>query len=152
MKIRCLHGYFIFEETRPSQVSDFMRYTGLELVPKGPYFTFSDLVDAPEYSILGKPIEIGPTPLPAIKTFSGLPWEVLEENNMVYDFQLGLLRPILSMTRVVSIGNGGNRYLADGLILPGSLTEGGQRVMNYAAWFSRETQRFMYTEVSYAEI
>lgn len=149
MKIRCLHGYFIFEETRVSQVSDFMRYTGLEIVPNGPYFTFSDLVDAPEYSFSSRAIEIGLTPLPAIKTFAGEPWEVLEANEMVYDFALGLLRPITSVTQVVSIDDGANRFVSPGLILPGSITVEGQRVKDYAAWYSRDTQRFLYSEVSY---
>lgn len=149
MKIRCLHGYFIFEETNPSQVSDFMRYTGLKIVPHGTFFTFEDLEDAPDFTIIGKKIEIGKVPLPAIADFSGEPWEVLEANQMVYDFSLGLLRPILSITQIVSIDDGGNRYLAPGLILPGSLTVEGKRVKDYAAWYSRTTQRFMYTEVSY---
>lgn len=149
MKIRCLHGYFIFEETRVSQVSDFMRYTGLEIVPRGTYFTFADLEEAPEYSIIGMPIEIGLTPLPAITDFAGTPWEVLEANEMVYDFSTGLLRPISSITQIVSIDDGGNRFIASGLILPGSLTVEGERVKDYAAWFSRETQRFLYSEVSY---
>lgn len=149
MKLRCLHGFFIFEETRPAQVSDFMRYTGLELEPKGPYFTFKDLVDAPEFSITGKPIEIGSVPLPALATFAGEPWEVLEANGYVYNFQLGLLQPIASVTQIISISDGGNRYVSPGIILPGSLTVEGKRVKDYAAHFSRDTKRFLYSEVSY---
>ena len=149
MKIRCLHGYFIFEESNPSQVSDFMRYSGLEIVPKGPYYTFADLEDAPEYTFKNRPIEIGLTPLPATANFAGKPWEVLEANEMIYDFATGILRPITSITQVVSIDDGSNRYVAPGLILPGSITVEGLRVKDYAAWYSRNTQRFLYTEVTY---
>jgi hypothetical protein len=149
MKIRCLHGYFIFEETRPAQVSDFMRFTGLELVPKGRYFTFADLEDAPEFSIKTMPIEIGLTPLPALETFSGEPWEVFEANGYVYNFQLGLLQPIQSVTQLISLQDGGNRFVSSGIILPGSITADGNRVKDYAAHFSRETKRFLYSEVSF---
>lgn len=149
MKLRCLHGYFIIEETRPAQVSDFMRYTGLEIVPKGPYFTFKALEDAPEFTIQGKPVSIGSLPLPATKTFSGEPWEVFEANGWVYNFQLNLLQPIASVTQIISLSDGGNRYVSPGIILPGSLTVEGKRVRDYAAHFSRDTKRFLYTEVSY---
>lgn len=149
MKVRCLHGYFIFEETNQSQISDFMRYSGLEIVPRGAYFTFKDLEDAPDYSLVGKNIEIGSTPLPAIKTFSGEPWDVLEANEMVYNFATKLLQPISTIVQLTSIGDAGNRFTANGLILPGSLTAEGNRVKNYAAWFSRTSQRFLYTEVTY---
>lgn len=150
MKIRCLHGFYSFEETNPAQISDFMRFTGLKIVPHGTIFTFDDLTSAPEYSIKGKALQIGKTPLPAIADFAGEPWEVLEANEMVYDFTLGILRPITSITQIVDIDDGGNRFLANGIILAGSLTAEGNRVKDYAAHFSRSTQRFLYTEVSYA--
>lgn len=149
MKIRCLHGYFIFEETRAAQFSDFMRYSGLSIVPRGAHFTLEDLEEAPYYSIKGKPIAIGSTPLPAIADFSGEPWEVMEANEMIYNFSTGLLMPIASVTQIVTIEDGGNRFVVPGLILPGSLTAEGKRVKDYAAHFSRDTQRFLYTEVSY---
>lgn len=149
MKLRCLHGYFIFEETRPAQVSDFMRYTGLTLVPCGTYFTFEHLKNMPTFSIKGKALQIGKTPLPATKTFSGEPWEVLEANGFVYNFQMGILQSIQSISQVVSIDDGGNRYVSSGMILPGSLTAEGKRVKDYAAHFSRSTLRFLYSEVTY---
>lgn len=149
MKIKCKHGFYIFEETNPAQMSDFMRYSDLEIVPRGTIFTFKDLELAPEFSIIGKPIEIGSSPLPAVADFAGEPWEVLEANQMVYDFTTGLLRPIDSITRIVSIDDGSNRFIAQGLILSGSLTVEGKRVKDYAAHFSRTTQRFLYSEVTY---
>lgn len=149
MKIRCLHGYFIFEETRVSQVSDFMRYTSLEIVPKGLSFTFEDLENAPRYSIVGKTLSLGKTPIPAIASHEGEPWEVFEANQIVYDFVLGTIRPIQSVTAFTEILNAGNRYVSNGLILPGSLTVEGKRVKDYAAWYSRDTKRFLYSEVTY---
>lgn len=149
MKIKCLHGYFIFEETKVAQISDFMRYTDLEIIPVQNHFTFADLELAPEFSIKGKPIEIGTAPLPAKVDFAGEPWEVMEANGMVYNFVTQLLQPIQSVTNIVSIDDGGNRFISPGLILPGSLTAEGKRVKDYAAWFSRDTQRFLYTAVAY---
>ena len=68
MKIKCLHGYFIFEETKLGQVSHFMSLFGLGLVPKQDYYTFTDLEDAPDYSVIGGDY-LGAV---ATKTFEGL--------------------------------------------------------------------------------
>lgn len=150
MKVRCLHGYFIIEETRVAQASDFMRLTNLEIIPKGRHFTFKALDLAPEYTLQGKPITgVGKTPITALKTFAGEPWEVFEANEIVFNFQLGILQPIAAVTQVISISDGGNRFVSNGLILPGSITADGQRVKDYAAWYSRETQRFLYSEVTF---
>ncbi len=145
MKIKCLHGYFIFEETKVGQISDFMSYSGLSLVPKDNYFTFEDLALAPDFSLAGKSY-LGFT---ALETFAGRPWEVFEANGVIYDFTLGELVPILSVTQTTEIKLAGNRFISPGLILPGSLTDGGERVKDYAAWFSRETQKWLYSEVTY---
>ena len=146
MKARCLHGFFIFEETKAGQVSDFMSYTGLILVPRGTYFTFEFLKDAPNYSIEGESY-LGFT---AIKTFAGEPWEVMKANGIIYDFSTGVLKPLLSVTQLVSIKTAGHRYISNGLILPGSLTDAGMRVTDYAAHYSKETLRWLYSEVTYA--
>lgn len=145
MKARCLHGYFIFEETKPGQVSDWASYSGLSLVPRGPYFTFEALAEAPRYSIQGAPL----LNLTATKTFEGEPWEVLEANGFVFDFSTNLLKPLLSVTQLVQIKTAGHKFISRGLILPGSLTDGGERVKDYAAHYSKETLRWLYSEVSY---
>lgn len=146
MKIKCLHGYFIFEETKIGQVSDFMSRFGLDLVPFRDHYTFADLEDAPTYSLVGKEIL---TYSAAIKTFEGEPWEVFEENLIVYDFSKGLVLPILNVVQNAQIVQAGNKFISQGLILPGSLTDEGDRVKDYSAWFSRDTLRFTYSEVSY---
>ena len=146
MRIRCLHGYFIFEETRAGQVSDFMRYTGFELVPVDDYYTFSDLENAPTYSLAGKTLLLGTA---AIKSFEGKPWEVFRENQVVYDFSLGVIMPIQSILTKTVITQAGNKFLSPGLIMPGSIMDDGNRVKDYSAWFSLQTLRYLYSDVAY---
>lgn len=145
MKIRCIHGYFIFEETRISQISDFMARYELDLVLRGTYYTFADIEEAPTYSIKGKDL-LGNV---ATVNFEGQPWEVFEENGLVYNFETGLVVPISGVVATTTIEQAGNVFLSPGLILPGSTTVGGQRVKDYSAWFSRDTLRFRYSEVGY---
>ncbi len=145
MKIICRHGYFIFQEQRVGQVSDFISRFGLNIVPVGSYYTFEDLESAPRHSIQGGQL-LGNV---AIKNFEGEPWEVFEQNSLVYNFDLGLVVPIASVVSTVKIDQAGNRFVSSGLILPGSTTVGGQRVRDYSAWYSRDTLRFLYSEVNY---
>lgn len=145
MRIICRHGYFIFQELRVGQVSDFMSRFGLDLVSKGNDFTFSYLQSAPKYSLKNKQI-LGNT---ALFNFEGEPWEVFEKNKLVYDFDRGLVVPISTITQIVKIDEVGNKFISAGLIKPGSTTAGGQRVKDYSAWFSRDTLTFLYSEVAY---
>jgi len=145
MRLNCLHGFFIFQETKVGQVSDFMSLTGLSLVPWRDAYTFEALVDAPNFSLAGKTM----LEHPATKTFAGEPWEVFEANEVVYNFDTGLVVPIASITQRVVIQLAGNRFISNGLILPGSLTDDGDRVKDYSAWFSRDTLRWLYSGVSY---
>lgn len=145
MRIRCNHGFFIFRETKVGQVSDFMSRFGFSLVPWGDDYTFSALLSAPRYSIKGKSI-LGVT---ATKNFEGEPWEVFEANGLVYDFGQGRVVPIASITKSTTVQLAGNRFISPGLILPGSVTADGDRVRDYSAWYSRDTLRFLYSEVSY---
>lgn len=144
MRIRCLHGYFIFEEQFPADISDFISLTGLELVSRGPYYTFKGLAEAPGYSIEGQPL----LDATAIKTFSGEPWEVFEANQVVFDFSRGVVAPIQSVTLTAEIKSVGNSYWSNGLLLPGSLTPQG-RVKDFDANFSFSRRRWLYTEVAY---
>lgn len=146
MKVKCLHGYFIFTETVPGQVSDFISRTGLKLTTKDDYYTFEDLENAPEYSIQGKIIMQASI---AIKTYEGNPWEVFEENKIVYDFSKGLIVPIASIVNPIKVEAAGNRFISSGLILPGSMTQQNRKIKNYTGWFSRTTYRWLYSEVGY---
>lgn len=143
MKINCLHGYFIFHEESIGEVSDFISMYGLPLVFKDDHFTFEFLADAPEVAIKSG------TYLNAIatKTFAGKPWEIMRENQLVYDFDKDLLVPLNSITTRAPLYAAGKYFVSPGLILPGSLTDKGARVTEYAAWFSKESMRFRYSEV-----
>lgn len=145
MRLRCIHGYFIFQETKVGQIADYMSLTGLSLVSRDDYFTFESLQEAPEYSLAGKSY-LG---VPAIATYEGNPWEVFEENGLVYNFATDLVVPISTIVQKTIINLAGNRYTSPGLILPGSLTDEGLRVKGYAAWYSRDRQSWLYTEVDY---
>lgn len=144
LKINCQHGYFIFEEQRAGEVSDFITMFGFDMVRKQNYFTFADLDDAPEYSIKGNALLDNI----ATETFEGSPGEVFRKNKMVYNYDTGLLVPIISITNIIELSDAGNFYLSSGLILPGSLTAEGSRVTDYAAWFSTDNMKFKYSEVT----
>lgn len=145
MKVKCLHGYFLFEETKIGQVSDFMAYTGFSIVPVQKHFTFEALQEAPVYSLLNKPV-LG---VPAIKTFQGEPWEVFEANGLVFDFTTNRVRKIEDINLTTQIKAAGNRWVSPGLILPGSINQDGDVVRDFSGFFSRDTLKWVYTEVSY---
>ena len=145
MKIRCLNGYFMFDEERVGEVSDFISLYGRQLVSKDNYFTFFELADAPDYSLAGAPY----LNAVATVTFQGRPWEVMGENELVFNFDIGELVPMASITKIVPIEIAGNYIISPGLIMPGSFTKEGSRVVDYVAWFSKGTAKFKYSEVSY---
>lgn len=122
-------------------------YEGLTVVPKEDYFIFSKFENAPEYSIAGK-LYIDKM---ATVTYEGAPWEILKQNNLVYDFNKDALVDVLSVTKRTIIDLVANYFLSPGLILPGSVTEDGLRVIDYSAWYSFETGRFRYSSVGYYE-
>jgi len=148
MRIKCLHGYFIFEESQAGDVSRFMSLYGLSLVPKDNYYTFPLLELAPSYSFVGEDY-LG---VPATKLYEGLPWEVFKANKLVYDFRAGKVKPIASVATVLDLVQAANYSVSSGLILPGSITDDGSRVTDYSAWLLWDSFRFKYTEVIYATI
>lgn len=145
MKINCLSGYFRFEETELGEISKFASLFDLDLVFKDGYYIFSSLGEAPGYSVAGAEY-LGAT---AIKTFSGNPWDVMRENNLVYNFLTDEVLPLSEITQQIKISLSDYYYLTDGWILPGSITEDGKRVREYAAWFSFDDQTFRYSEVTF---
>lgn len=143
MRIECIHGYFKFFETAAGQISRFTSLYGLELERSGDHFTFSDLVDAPTYSLLGGTF-LG---MPTIATFSGDPWEVMEENRLVYDFSVGIVRPLDSIVQLALIKQTGHSFVTSGMLLPGSLTDAGKRVKDYSAHWIQDRENFKYSEI-----
>jgi hypothetical protein len=122
-----------------------MSLFGLDLARSGDHFTFSDLVDAPEYSLAGGLY----LRAPAIKTYQGKPWEIMRENRLVYNFSLGLVVPIFAIIQPVKLTQAGNFLISTGMLMPGSITEDGSRVTDYSAHFGAETGQFRYSEVEY---
>lgn len=145
MKIECLHGYFKFSEVRQGQVSDFMNVYGVTLVRERDYYTFPFLKDAPDYSLPGSTY-LGS---PSTELFEGEPWEIMEQNELVFNFNTNLVVPISTITNVCPLDLGLNYFLSPGLILPGSVTADGNRVKEYSAWFLKESMRFKYSEVGF---
>lgn len=143
LRIESRHGYFVFEEDKSGEMSNFMDRYGIEIERDGPLFTFADLVGAPDFSLVGGTFLGCPTTV----AFEGDPWEVMRENNLVYNVAIGLVVPMLTITDRVSLIEVGNFYLADGMIQPGSITDGGLRVTDYSAFFSWDRLDFKYSEV-----
>ncbi len=145
MQIKCLHGYFIFTEDSEGEVSKLSSLFNLDLALKNNYYTFDTLESAPEYSIIGGTY-LG---APVIKTFEGKPWEVMRENNLVYDFLNDVVVSIDLIVKHTELDQSDYFYLSPGLILPGSITDDGSRITDYAAWFSFDEQSFKYSEVGF---
>lgn len=143
MKIDCLNGFFIITEDRVGQVSDFMKWSGLSIVKWGDFYTFEGLEEVPEYTISGAPF----LNLVATKTYQGKPWELFEQNLVVFNFSTGLLMPIASILQSVKLSTAGNKYISNGLIIPGSILPNGKKVKSYSGYFSRDTLNFNYSEV-----
>lgn len=145
MRIKCLHGYFIFEEDFIGEVSKFITRYGIPIVQKDDQYVFEFLENAPDYSIKGAPF-LGTV---ATETFEGKPWEVMEANGFVFNFNTGLISPIASITQKTTIQRAGNYFVADGLILPGSVLSSGSKIKSYFGWFSFDTLSFRYSGVQY---
>ncbi len=146
MLIRCLHGYFIFKERFAGDVSRFMAiFQDLSIVAVDDYFTFEFLANSPTHVIAGDDF-LG---APCLVTAEGRPWEIMRANNIVYDFQLEAVVPILTVTKRLELAQGSNYAISPGLIMPGSLSRTATRVRDYTAYHNTETQDFRYSEVSY---
>jgi hypothetical protein len=145
MRIDCLHGYFKFTEARAGQLSRFMSIFDVELERSGDHFTFSDLVDAPDYSLVGGTFLGAPT----ITAFEGDPWDVMRENLLTYDFNLGLVIPIAAVLQRAALQSAANFYMAQGMIVAGALMDDGSRVTDYSAHFSFDLLNFRYSEVAF---
>lgn len=146
MRVKCLHGFFFFQETAAGQAGDWSSITGLALAPWRDGFTFEKLAEAPLYTIAGGVL----LDTPAIKTFEGEPWEVFEANAVVYDFARGLVVPIAAVTQATTISQAGEYFVSPGLLLPGSVVEG-RKVRDFTGWVSRAkgATRWLYSEVTY---
>ncbi len=147
MRVRCLHGYFFFEEDTVGEIARFCGIYDLTLVPKDWYYTFEDLEEAPDYSIKATAY-ISPLAL-CTETFAGTPWDVMRKNKLVYDFTAGKVKKIETVTTILRLEEAQNYFYADGLLLPGSINKNGQRVTDFTGQFRADALKFKYTEVFY---
>jgi hypothetical protein len=147
LRIDCLHGFFKFYELAPGQISRFMSLFGFTLVKKDDFYTFETLADAPEFSLEGGTYLGATSPV----TFEGQPNEVMRANSLVYDFNSDQLVDINTITQRVEIGQGLRYYVSNGLVLPGSLTDEGLRVMDYSAFFAFDQVKFRYSEFQWLD-
>lgn len=143
MKIRCIHGYFLFEEEQGGEISQFMSLFGVELVAVENYYTFAKLAEAKDYAIIGGTY-LG---APVTKTYEGKPWEIMRENKLIYHFNNDIVQPIDTITDTTDIKQSGSYFLARGLIIPGALLNG-TRIKSYSGFYVFDQQKFKYTEVS----
>lgn len=146
MRIKCLHGFFIFDEFKTGQASKFMSQTGLKLVPWRGAYTFETIEPAPNFSIKGKDL-FGNT---ATKNYAGEPWEIFEQNNLVYNFNTDAVVLISSITQKIDLKLAGDHYISPGLILPGSITSNGDRIKSYTGQLSSFKPTWSYSEVTFA--
>lgn len=145
MRIKCLDGFFVLDELEPGSISRFQSRFGLEVSPFREKFTFKQLENPLDYAIKGQPY-LGAT---ATKTFSGEPWEIFKANSLIFDFTDGVVKQKSAVTSLFKIEQAGNYWISQGLILPGSLTTDGKKIISYSCHYFFDSMRFRYSEVAY---
>lgn len=145
LKINCLHGFFIFEESEPGQISRFTTLFGLSFARWREAFTFENLENAPTFAISGQKYLNAAVDL----TFAGEPWDIMKANGLVYNFGTGELIKKSEVKTLINLEQSGAYWLSSGLILPGSLLKDGRKIHSYNAHFSFNTLRFRYSGVDY---
>lgn len=145
MKIKCIDGYFIFEPQKLTQLSDFIYLTGFDLVRHKDFYTFRYLSELESFCVKG--INFGN--LTAKITYEGEPWDILNKNGFVYDFNLNALRDINGVTTVIGLRKAENYFISNGLIQPGSINGRGLKIKGYECYFSRAFNTFKYSEVTF---
>lgn len=145
MWIDCRHGFFTFEEERSGECNEFSRLYGFDLVPFRDQFTFSELAEAKDYCLVGVPY------LNALitKTYEGEPWEIFEENNLVFDFTKGLVLPKLSVVQQLDVNQAEFYFFSSGLLLPGSRRGVSEQVLGYQGRYLWNSNLFTYTGIQY---
>jgi hypothetical protein len=128
-------------ERGAGELSKFMKLYGSRIVPKEDYFTFETIQNCPNLSIEGADY-LGNV---ATETFEGEPWEVMQANGLVYDFERDEMLPKAGVSNRVSYILTGRYYVSQGLIVPGSLTQTGDRILSFTAWYDFTT--FKYSEI-----
>jgi len=146
MRVLCRHGHFAFY---PREVTDIARFSNkfdFDLEREEDYYTFSRLKDAPHYSLAAKPY----INFPATKTFEGKPWEVMRENNLVYNIALGLVVPKLTVLGLIELSQADFFFISDtALIQPGVRTLLGRQILSYSGEIYIDKFQMRVTEFDY---
>ncbi len=147
MRVLVRHGHFAFFPRGPSDIARFARIFDEELVRVGDYYTFEALSELPRYSLIANLFGN----LPAITTYEGRsPWEVMRENDFVYNVALGLLVPKLSIVSVMQAPRSDSYFISPTpLIQPGTRDSSGQQVLSYDADFNQDLFQLKVLEVFY---
>lgn len=146
MRVLCRHGHFAFYPHRPWDIAQFCSYFELSLEREGDYYTFPDLLDAPDFSLAAKPY----LATPAIKTYEGKPWEIFRENGLVYNFNTGLVVPKAAIVETVELKQCDFFYLSSTpLIVPGSRDGTGNQVLSYDGEFNYNFLELKVSEYAY---
>lgn len=132
MRVVCRHGHYAFYPRDASDVQRFANFYNLDLVGERDYFTFRNLLRLPTYSLKGKAYG-GVT---ALKTFSGMPWEVMQANDLVYDLGSGVIVKKESITQVINPMLTDFFYIAETvLVQAGSFLPTGQKILGFDGEF-----------------
>ena len=133
MRLLCRHGHYAFYPRGATDVQKFAQFYNVDLVGERDYFTFRNLAGLPNYSLKGKSFG----GITAVKTFSGLPWEVMQANDFVYDLKNGVLVNKNSITIQVQPFLCDFYYFAETVLFQaGSILPDGQKVLSFDAEFS----------------
>ncbi len=147
MRVVCRHGHFAFYPRKASDIYKFANSFDVELEREEDYFTFSGLVGAPKYSLAAKPYL---NLLPATTTYEGAPWEVMRENDFVYNISLGLVVPKLTIIGIVELTQKGFFYVCNvPLLQPGVRTLLGRQILSYSGEFHEDQFYLRVVEFGY---
>lgn len=147
MRIVCRHGHFAFYPRRAGDIHQFAQSFDQVLEREEDYFTFSALVGAKNYSLLGSPYH---NLLPAIKTYEGKPWDVMKENGFVYSVELTKVVPKLAIIGLVELTQKGYFYVCNvPLLQPGARTILGRQILSYSGEFYEDKFYLRIVEFGY---
>lgn len=147
MRILVRHGHFAFFPVKAEDMARFSNYFGQDFVRDGDFYTFPLLKEAPRYSLAAK-LYLN---LPALTTYEGRgPWEVMRENDFVYNVATGLLVPKLAITGVLTLPLADTFFLCPTpLLQPGTRDVSGQQILSYDGEFNLNTFQLKILEISY---
>lgn len=87
MRVKCLHGFYIFTPETVTDRAFFGAETGHKLVKSVYGWTFTGLAALLTFALKGQPYG-GQT---ATVNYCGYPWDIMQANGWVYDIQKGAL-------------------------------------------------------------